>query len=64
MSPKVAPQHALSSEDWDLVIELLKRERTQLPIEIHHTTTRVFREDLKSRLRQVETLLERLEQHA
>lgn len=63
MTPVVSSQPTLSDAEWSLVIELLQRERSQLPIEIHHTTTRSFREQLRKRLEMVETLLARLTPH-
>ena len=50
----------LSSDERDVLIELLARERTNLPVEIHHTRTGKFRELLKSRLDLIEALFERL----
>ena len=60
MSPAITHQPTLSDAEWSLVIELLQRERSSLPIEIHHTTTRGFREQLRKRLEIVEALLTRL----
>ena len=53
-----------SEAEWALVLELLERERHELPIEIHHTSTRKYRELLRERLRLVETVLERIESAA
>ena len=50
----------LSEHEWDLVLELLERERFQLPIEIHHTRTRTLREELRTRLAVVEDLVLRV----
>ena len=50
----------LSSEERVILIELLDRERTNLPVEIHHTRTGKFREMLKHRLERVEAIFERL----
>jgi hypothetical protein len=61
MSPTTTSQPILSDEEWRLVVELLERERTHLPIEIHHTTTRSFKEQLRQRLELLERLLERLQ---
>lgn len=62
MSPVIArtDQSALSDAEWRLVIELLERERTLLPIEIHHTTARAYREQLRKRMELVETLLSKI----
>ena len=50
----------LSDEERDVIIELLDRERTNLPVEIHHTRTGKFRDLLKHRLDIVAALLDRL----
>jgi hypothetical protein len=50
----------LSDREWALVIELLERERRELPAELHHTTTSSVREQLRARLAMIEDLLERL----
>ena len=39
----------LSNKEWDLIVELLERERAELPVEIHHTRTSSVREDLRER---------------
>ena len=43
-----------------LVVDSLQQDRDQLPVEIHHTRSTVFREDLNRRRQIVETLLDRL----
>jgi hypothetical protein len=55
---KEAP--TLSDAEWALVVELLERERYELPSEIHHTRTSSFRDQLRERLVLVERLLSRL----
>jgi hypothetical protein len=50
----------LSNVEWALVVDLLQQERDQLPVEIHHTRSTVFREDLNRRRQIVESLLDRL----
>ena len=50
----------LSGEERELIIELLDRERTSLPKEIHHTRTAKFKDGLKYRLTMVEALVKRL----
>lgn len=52
-------QPVLTEAEWNIILELLARERRDLPIEIHHTSTRKYREELRDRLRTVEELLER-----
>ena len=59
MSP-VIDSHVFTDADWRLLTELLERERRSLPIEIHHTTARAYREQLRRRLDLVETLLSKL----
>jgi hypothetical protein len=54
-------QPVLTEAEWGLILELLARERRELPIEIHHTSTRRYREELRERLRQIEEMLERFE---
>jgi len=54
----------LSDAEWELVTELLERERGELPVEIHHCRVTNYREELLSRQRLVEGLLERLQEHA
>jgi hypothetical protein len=53
-------QVALSTEEREILIELLDRERTNLPVEIHHTRTARFRDYLKRRLDVIEALFSRL----
>lgn len=50
----------LSEEERDVVIELLDRERTHLPVEIRHSRTARFRDLLKRRLSVITDLLHRL----
>jgi hypothetical protein len=54
------PKIELSSEERELLVELLHREQTNLPAEIHHTRTGKFREQLRRRMDLVQTLLTRL----
>jgi hypothetical protein len=56
---KVQPQ--LNEREWDLIIELLDREKGELPAEIHHTRTAMFRDELRRRLDLVDTLLRKLD---
>ena len=59
----VASMHEvqLQNAELDIVMELLERELRGLPIEIHHTHHNEFREQLRSRLKLVEELLQRLQ---
>ena len=50
---------SLSSEDREILSELLESERSRLLVEIRHTDHRSYREQLKSRLELVEKLIER-----
>jgi hypothetical protein len=50
----------VSLEEREILIELLDRERTNLPTEIHHTRTAKFRDALKHRLDVIEALFRRL----
>jgi len=60
MDTAVKTQPVLTEEEWDLMIELLDRKRSELLIEIRHTRTRDFRDQLRKRLDLVEQLLQRL----
>ena len=51
----------LDEAEWEMVIRLLKRERTELNDEIHHTDKRDYRQALHERLDRVDGLLERLQ---
>ncbi len=54
----------LSEAEWELLVELLERERSELPSEIHHTRTSSLREELRQRQAMVRGLLERLSRPA
>ncbi|MGE5569330.1 MAG: hypothetical protein ACM3S5_09875 [Rhodospirillales bacterium] len=60
MNPAAKAQPELSDEEWALIVELVQRERSELPPEIHHTRTVAVREDLRRRLELVESLLKKL----
>lgn len=53
-------QPALEDAEWALVAELLEEERRELPKEIRHTDSRMYREQLRQRLQLIEALLPRL----
>jgi hypothetical protein len=57
-------QPSLTKPEWELVMELLERERYELPAEIHHTRTSQMRDELKQRLELVNALLRRLRDQA
>jgi hypothetical protein len=50
----------LSEEEWGLIVELLERERSELPVEIHHTRSSSVRTELQHRADIVRELLSRL----
>jgi hypothetical protein len=50
----------LSEAEWALVLELLERERSELPVEIHHTRSADVRGELQQRADLVRGLLGRL----
>ena len=50
----------LSEAEWALMIELLERERNELPVEIHHTRSSSVRAELHQRAEMVRGLLNRL----
>lgn len=56
----MAEQPELSQAEWNLVIELLERERGDLPAEVRHTRTSRVRDDLRHREQMIEQLLQRL----
>ena len=53
----------VSTEEWELLIQLLSRERSSLPVEIHHTRSSEFREILRRRLVVLDELLNKFEAH-
>ena len=53
-------QPSLTQPEWALILELLERERYELPAEIHHTRTTDVREELRRRMETVDSLLARL----
>jgi hypothetical protein len=54
----------LSDDEWNLIVELLDCELSELPTEIHHTHNSEVRAELQSRMDLVRRLLERLRQTA
>ena len=49
----------VSNAELGLLLELLECEQKELLVEIRHTDTRKFRNDLQARLAMVESLIER-----
>ena len=50
-----------SDAEWELIVQLLERERNDLPVEIHHTRSSSVREELRERAEMVRNLLARLQ---
>ena len=57
MDVKTRQQPMLAKEEWDLVIELVDRERKELHAEIHKTDSRDYRAKISQRLDRVDRLL-------
>ena len=57
MDVRIRQQPTLAKEEWDLVIELIERERRELHAEIHQTDSRDYRAKLSQRLDLVDRLL-------
>ncbi len=53
-------QPRLSAAEWELIVELLERERAELPVEIHHTRSSEYRDELHRRAKMVQDLLDQL----
>ncbi len=60
MNTAVKTPPTLSESEWELILELIERERADLPAEIHHTRTTAMRQVLRDRLETIDRLLERL----
>lgn len=50
----------LSDQEWELLVELLEQERSELPSEVRRTRMANVRDDLKHREEIVQKLLERM----
>ena len=55
-----AAQPVLTDQEWALLAELLEAEQRELPVEIRHTDSRAYKEQLLQRLRVVDGLMARL----
>jgi hypothetical protein len=55
-------QPVLSDAEWSLIMELLKIEQDDLPVEIRHARNGPTREELHHRKEMVDQLLQRLVQ--
>jgi hypothetical protein len=53
------PGSPLGADDQALLLELLEQERRRLTLEIRHTDSRAFREEINHRIDRVEALIER-----
>jgi Spy/CpxP family protein refolding chaperone len=53
-------QLSLSDDQWQIIEHLLQRERSELPVEIHHARTSAVKDELRQRLRNVDHLIERV----
>jgi hypothetical protein len=51
----------LTNEEWEIVQDLLERERRELPSEVRHTDKRDYRHKLEARLDMVESMIKRIE---
>jgi hypothetical protein len=60
MDAETRKQLTLVKDEWNLVIELLERERKELHAEIHRTDSRDYRAKLSQRLDLVNQLLKML----
>jgi hypothetical protein len=50
----------ITEAEWALIVEMLERERSELPVEIHHTRSSSVRAELQERSEMVRSLLVRL----
>jgi hypothetical protein len=60
MQTAARPAIDLNESERQLIVELLERERGELPAEIRRTSTPGMRDQLRERLENVERLLHRL----
>ena len=54
-------QISLSEQEIGIVLSLLKQERDELPVEVHHTRSAEYRSELHSRQELINSLIGRLE---
>lgn len=59
----MAEQPVLTQQEWELLAELVDRERRDLPAEIHHTLVSSMRDSLRDRRRAIEELLKKIEEY-
>lgn len=55
-------QAELSEKQLAVMLELLREERRELPMEIRHTDSMRYHDELQARLKVVDELIEKLEQ--
>jgi hypothetical protein len=55
------PRASFSDQEIELLVDLLQRERRDLPAQIHHTDSHDLRERFKARQHLIEALLDRLQ---
>ncbi len=51
----------LSPAEWELIVELLQHEHSDLPVEIHHCRVAAYRDELHRRQALVQGLLDRMQ---
>ena len=54
-------QIALSEQEIEVILNLLKQERDQLPVEARHTRSAEYRTELRGRQKLIGSLIGRLE---
>lgn len=57
----IATQPVLTEKEWSLVLELLQLERGNLPVEIRHTDSPEYADQLDERRAIVTSLIDRLQ---
>ncbi len=50
-----------NDEEISIIVEMLKKEQAEIPVEIHHCRTNDFKTFLKEKLVKVEKLLKKFE---
>ncbi len=48
----------LTNAQWEIVVEVLRRERRELPSELHHAQTSSVRDGLRRRIKEVDGILD------
>lgn len=57
----MAAANEITRQEWEVILELLKAEREELPVEIHHTDNREVLAHLKNRQALVDGLIEKVQ---